>query len=92
MKYNPLTRRLFTNNGRLLKQLHCPFRVDWDDLAPLGDPTVRACDVCRHQITDTAMMDDQAVLALMTTHPDACLKVDFEQDNLIIIHRDATQP
>lgn len=91
MKYNPLTRRLFTNDGRLLKQLHCPFRVEWDELQPEGDSSFRNCGICGHQITDTAMLDEQGALALLSAHPEACLKIDLEQDNVIIIHQDAKQ-
>ena len=88
MKFNPLTKRLFTNDGRLIKQLHCPFRLDWRKLEPTDDPTARRCGICQHSVTDTAHRSEAELLALMKKDPKACLKVDLHQDNLTLTYRD----
>ena len=87
MKFNPHTNRLFTDDGRLIKRLHCPFRLDWSKLGPTDDPTARRCDICQHAVTDTAYRSEEELLALMTENPKACLKVDLYQDNLTLTYR-----
>lgn len=88
MKFNPLSNRLFTDDGRLIKRLHCPVRVDWSGLRPGSDHSSRCCDVCRHQITDTALFTDEQILTILADNPEACLKVNLAQNNLTIICHD----
>ncbi|HRJ73317.1 MAG TPA: hypothetical protein PLS03_13920 [Terrimicrobiaceae bacterium] len=88
MKFNPLTKSLFTDDARLIKQLHCPFRVDWRKLKSGEDSSIRRCDICQHSITDTAFLTDAQLLGLMSDNPESCLKVNFAQDNLTIIYHD----
>jgi len=84
MKFDPRTSRLFTDDGRLIKQLYCPFVVDWEKLQPGGDPTARRCTICQHSVTDTANFTDEDLLQLMAKNPKACLKIDFDQSNLTL--------
>ena len=88
MKFNPHTQRLFTDDGRLIKQLHCPFHLDWSKLGPTDDPAARHCGICQHSVADTARFTDDELLALMADNPNACLKVDLYQDNLTLTYRD----
>lgn len=85
MKFNPLTKQLFTNDGRLIKRLHCPFRLDWRKLAATENPAARHCGICEHRVTDTAMLTEEELLELLSENPSACLKVDLNQPNLTII-------
>ena len=87
MKFNPHTNRLFTDDGRLLKRLHCPFRLDWNKLGPTDDPGARSCHICQHAVTDTAQRTEDELLALMSANPKACLKVDLSQDNLTLTYQ-----
>jgi len=91
MKFNPHTNRLFTDDGRLIKRLHCPFRLDWSKLGPTDDPAARRCDICQHAVTDTAHRTEAELLALMAENPHACLKVDLYQDNLTITYHNETR-
>lgn len=91
MKFNPNTQRLFTDDGRLIKRLHCPFRLEWRKLKSSPDPSARCCDICHHAVTDTAYLSEEDLLALMAGNPRACLKVDLHQDNLILTYRDEKQ-
>jgi hypothetical protein len=88
MKFNPHTNRLFTDNGTLIKLLHCPFRQNWTNLNQTNDPASRQCQICQHPIIDTSHKTDQQLLAIVKSNPHACLKVDLEQDNIIMIHQD----
>lgn len=88
MKFNPLTKSLFTDDLRLIKRLHCPFRVDWSKLNQTNKTAVRSCDVCEHHITDTASFSDEEMLALLAKNSEACLKVNLNQDNVAIIYQD----
>ena len=87
MKFNPHTNKLFTDEGRLIKRLHCPFRLDWNKLGPMDDPNSRLCDISQHAVTDTAHLTEAELLALMAENPQACLKVDLYQDNLTLTYQ-----
>jgi hypothetical protein len=52
MKFNPRTQRLFTNEGRLIKRMHCPLRIDWAKLEMTSDPASRRCGICQHKVSD----------------------------------------
>jgi hypothetical protein len=87
MKFNPVSQSLFTDEGRLIKRLHCPFKLDWSKLRPTDDPAGRSCSVCQHAVTDTAQRTEAELLALLAANPEACLKVDLNQDNLTLTHQ-----
>lgn len=87
MKFNPHTNHLFTDDGRLIKRLHCPFRLGWNKLVPTDDPGARSCDICQHAVTDTAQRTEDELLALMAVNPKACLKVDLSQDHLTLTYQ-----
>ncbi len=91
MRFNPLTRRLFTDDLRLIKQMHCPARKQWQTMAPAAQPGVRTCDLCQHPVIDTALHSDEELLHMLTQAPETCLKLDFNQANLIITPHDAHQ-
>lgn len=86
MKFNPITRNLFTNDDQFVKKLHCPYGVRWDGLARSNATPNRACSVCQHPILDTATMSDADLLSKLRSEPDTCLKVDLDQSNLIVSH------
>ncbi|WP_395742172.1 hypothetical protein [Prosthecobacter sp.] len=91
MKFNPHTQELFTEEGRLLKRLHCPFRLDWSKLGPTDDPADRRCGICQHTVTDTAQRTEAEVVALLQGNPQACLQVDLSQKNLTLTYQ-TTRP
>lgn len=88
MRVNPLSKRLYTDEGVLIKQLHCPYRVSWDALVPTDETAVRRCQKCEKPITDTAGLTDHAVVAIVRADPSACLKVSLDQANLRVVHHD----
>jgi hypothetical protein len=83
MLYNPVTKDLFTSDGRFLKRLHCPLNTAWDELEPdSSTDEVRHCAACHHSVTDTALVSETALVQLLRQDPDACLKICVEQPNI----------
>ena len=85
MRFHPATKRLYTGDGRFLKQLDCPIRQNWHKLATTEYNHIRQCDHCEHTVTDTAALDEDSLVALLQTNPDACLKVSRDQVNVIFL-------
>ncbi len=84
MKLDPITKKLFTDEGVFIKQLYCPYKIDWEQLA-VTSANNRTCTKCNHLIIDTAYVSDDALLQMLQQNPSTCLKIDFNQDNLTVI-------
>ncbi|TFV94478.1 hypothetical protein E4S40_10680 [Algoriphagus kandeliae] len=85
MKYNPLTKKLFTDKGEFIKELHCPFQPDWKKMkVNLKDQTIRNCNFCQHPVLDTSRISDELILEIVQKEPHTCLKIDLDQSNLIL--------
>ena len=84
MKFNPLTKAIYTDNGDFVKAMNCPYKVRWDNLEATSSST-RKCTNCDHSILDTAALTDEDLLQIVRQHPDTCLKIDLNQHNLNII-------
>lgn len=84
MKFNPLTKTIYTNSGEFVKTMNCPYKVRWDNLEATTS-TTRKCTNCAHSILDTAALTDDDLLHIVRQHPDTCLKVDLNQHNISII-------
>jgi hypothetical protein len=82
MKFDPVSKRLYTNDNVFLKQLHCPYRMSWENLQPKSDERLRLCEVCERRIIDTIELNDEEVLTLVTKDPASCLRVSLNQENL----------
>ena len=88
MMFNPRTRSLFTDDLRLVKEVHCPIKATWSELSLTQDAAARQCDTCDSTVTDTATLTDAQVIALTEGNPDTCLKIDLNQPNLRLTHHD----
>lgn len=87
MKFNPLTAELYTDGDVLLKKLHCPLNVQWQELKKEENQILlRSCSVCNHEIYDTAQFSEEQIVDLLRQNPRTCLKVDLNQKNIKIIH------
>lgn len=84
MKYNPITKEVFSDEGQLIKKLDCPFRVKWEDLND-HHSTFRKCLNCDRSILDTKYLSEEELIETMNKDPNTCLKLDFNQDNVKII-------
>ena len=87
MKFNPLTNTLYTDSNRFIKKMHCPYpSLKWDNLSPLDNSSDRHCDICEHSVVETKGYTDEALLKLLQNDSSTCLKVDFNQENIRIVH------
>jgi len=87
MKFNPITNTLYTNNGKLIKKMHCPYpSLKWSALSSIDGSMDRFCDICEHSVIETKEQTDERLLKLLQNDPDTCLKIDFNQDNIRIVH------
>ena len=91
MKFNPITSSLFTDDGRFIKQLHCPFKVEWRTLKDSSDNRNRSCSICEREIIDTEYLEDSEITSFIEDTPHACLKLNFNQENLEIVYKDVLE-
>lgn len=84
MKLDILTNTLYTNTGKPIKTLHCPFQMDWDTLESTGQ-TSKGCHLCKNDIYDTGKLSEKEVVKKVNENPEVCLKIDADQDNIEII-------
>lgn len=84
MKFDPIHKDLYTDGGKRIKRLHCPYGVKWEQLPP-GNSGFRTCSVCKHQIVDSATLPDEELLCMTEADPDTCIKVDLNQPNIIVM-------
>ncbi len=81
MNYNPLTQTLTTTSGRLIKRMHCPYRLGKDDL----DTGLR-CRQCHRTLLDAHSLPEDQLADLLVKKPDTCLKLDLDHPQLRITH------
>jgi hypothetical protein len=84
MKFNPISKKLYTDNNVLIKKLHCPISMDWNKLSIINENS-RTCSVCEKSIFDTDNLSDEVVSSMVESDPSVCLKVCFNQDNIRVI-------
>lgn len=84
MKFNPLTKEIYTDKGEFIKKMNCPYKMNWDNFEE-GNLTSRKCAICEHLITDTKNFSDEEMLNIVQQNPDICLKIDLNQNNIKII-------
>lgn len=90
MKFNPSTKELRTDSGELVKVLHCPLRMRWEQLTVDAGEAHRTCAHCEHKVLDTAVMTEEEVVAAVRADSAACLCVRAGQRNLTLVEATAT--
>lgn len=85
MKFNPVTKELFTDANEPIKTLHCPRKMQWTALETSSDSVHRHCRACDHVVLHTAVFSDEALLAIVRTDPSTCLHVRPDQSNLTLV-------
>jgi hypothetical protein len=86
MRFNPITKEVFTDNGQYIKTLHCPYDMQWANLRPIPhDETLRQCSLCNHNVIDTAFVKDDELLKVVQDNPNTCLKINPHQNNIEIV-------
>jgi hypothetical protein len=87
MKYNPITNLLYTDDNKLIKKMYCPYTsLKWSELSSIDGSLDRFCDICESSVVETKDMSDESILALLQKDLETCLKVDWNQENVRIVH------
>lgn len=81
MKFDPVTKRVYTERDEFIKTMHCPYKVRWGNLQETSS-TSRKCAQCDHLVIDTEFLSDAEVLRLVNANPATCLKIDLNQHNV----------
>jgi hypothetical protein len=85
MKFDPIKKDVYTDDGEFIKQLNCPYKIRWDNLET-SNKIFRRCMNCDQLIVDTALLTDVEILSLMRKNPNSCLKISINQDNIKLIN------
>ncbi|NGX85290.1 hypothetical protein [Aequorivita sp. KMM 9714] len=84
MKFDPITKEVYTDKGEFVKTLNCPYKMSWDKLEVINSSS-RKCVNCDHLIIDTENLTDHNLLDIIKQNPQTCLKIDLNQQNIQII-------
>ena len=84
MKFDPITKDIYTDKGEFIKRMNCPYRISWDNLEATNS-TMRKCSVCDHSIVDTENISDDDLLNMVKQNPNTCLKIDLNQNNIKLL-------
>ena len=88
MLFNPHTMRLLTKKRKLIKQLHCPQNVRWEEMGATDSKGGRNCESCNRRVQDINNMSAKEVMERIHKEPDACLKLELSYDNIRIDTQD----
>ena len=87
MKFNPITNILYTDNNKVIKKMYCPYpSLRWDELSSVEGSLDRNCSLCEKNVIETKDMNDEMLCKLIQEEPESCLKIDFNQENIRIVH------
>ena len=84
MKFNPIKKEIYSDNGQLIKKLNCPYKIKWENLE-LTNTGARRCENCDHMILDTELLNENEIIKLVKDNPYTCLKIGLNQQNVKII-------
>jgi hypothetical protein len=88
VKFNPITKNLFTDNNVLIKKINCSFSICWSGLSLTKASGVRSCNLCEKNITDTNGLTDEVVAEMVRLDANSCLKVNLNQANITVANQD----
>lgn len=84
LKYSVFTKNLYSESGRLLKSLDCPYDKRWEALSPISASS-RRCEMCSKSVTNTKSLSTQEIERLLEQSPNACIAVSSDQQNIQIL-------
>lgn len=82
MIFNLSTKELFSDEGDFIKKLHCPYYIKWRELDSSKGSSHKTCGLCKKTIYNSTDMNENQVVDLVTSNPEACLKIDLNQNNI----------
>lgn len=67
--------------------MYCPYSsLRWSDIASTDGSMDRFCEICESNVVETKEMNDDTLWKLLQDKPETCLKIDFNQENIRIVH------
>ena len=78
MKFNPITKTLFTDDNQLLKKMNCPYKMNWLELESTSLST-RSCATCQKPIYDAMQLSDNELLDIFKLNSDTCVKINLNE-------------
>lgn len=88
MKFIKNSRRLYSQNGTLIKELYCPKKVVNSDLKLSEDGINYDCKYCQSKILDTSYLTEKQIITIVKKNPNTCLKISTNQKNIIFIENE----
>lgn len=85
MKFNPVTRILYTDENTFIKKLSCPYNIVWEELS-MNKSNNRHCDICSKDVIDIRYMDDNSVVDAVKKDASICFKVNIHDENIRVIN------
>lgn len=67
-------KKIFADDGTMLKVIDCPNDVSADDLKRASEHDYY-CDKCDKKIVATDYLSEEAIVNLLTDEPKSCLKI-----------------
>ena len=75
---------LYTSDGRLIKRLHCPLKVDWEHMEENGKERGRDCGPCGRTVLDTRLFSEEELLQRLQAEPHTCLMIDLQHPDITL--------
>lgn len=107
MKYieDSEARKLFSNDGKLLKKLSCPLNKNWDELHSIEGIEVdslfrsltrsnelkRHCWSCNKNVVNISSFNDDQVIALLEVNPELCIYASKKSKHIEFTGEDAAK-
>ena len=80
MKFNPLSGKLWTDDGKFLKKLSCPMNASNHDLVNKQNITI--CNFCKEDIVNISDLSDDKLRTLFEKFPNQCVSISIDSSNL----------
>ena len=82
MLFNPMSKRIFDEEGRFLKKMSCPKGATAADLRN------GACRLCDREVMPLDHTAELVALARLRANPDLCVSVSLEAPNVKVVLHD----
>ena len=86
MKFNPLSGKLSTDDGKYLKKLSCPMNASHHDL--VNKYNITSCNFCKEDIVNISDLSDDKLRTLFEKFPNQCVSLSLDSSNLRVVHDD----
>ena len=82
--FNPTNNTLYDKNKTVHKKLECKFESQLPIETQKEFPLSNQCTICKIEVIDTSKISGSELVELININPNACLKIDINQTNIIV--------